>query len=107
LFFQAEDGIRDWSVTGVQTCALPIAHRSQDVRAGDAVSGARLPVGSRIGPAFDGEAASGAAAAERNMRDGAHRHDAGDSADALVEVVAEARMSRRPVVEILLRQRHL
>src|SRR3989339_1338756 len=24
LFFQAEDGIRDWSVTGVQTCALPI-----------------------------------------------------------------------------------
>src|SRR5262249_59607438 len=25
LFFQAEDGIRDWSVTGVQTCALPIS----------------------------------------------------------------------------------
>src|SRR5262249_56189329 len=24
LFFEAEDGIRDWSVTGVQTCALPI-----------------------------------------------------------------------------------
>src|SRR5262249_58102702 len=23
--FQAEDGIRDWSVTGVQTCALPIS----------------------------------------------------------------------------------
>src|SRR2546430_12441242 len=23
-FFQAEDGIRDWTVTGVQTCALPI-----------------------------------------------------------------------------------
>src|SRR5262249_59311292 len=22
--FEAEDGIRDWSVTGVQTCALPI-----------------------------------------------------------------------------------
>src|SRR5438093_10710295 len=28
FFFQAEDGIRDWSVTGVQTCALPIfGHR--------------------------------------------------------------------------------
>ena len=26
FFFQAEDGIRDWSVTGVQTCALPIFH---------------------------------------------------------------------------------
>src|SRR5207237_4021703 len=24
VFFQAEDGIRDSSVTGVQTCALPI-----------------------------------------------------------------------------------
>src|SRR5262249_56505180 len=27
FFFQAEDGIRDWSVTGVQTCALPIYRR--------------------------------------------------------------------------------
>src|SRR5437763_5234044 len=25
FFFQAEDGIRDTSVTGVQTCALPIS----------------------------------------------------------------------------------
>src|SRR5215213_2314031 len=25
FFFQAEDGIRGWSVTGVQTCALPIS----------------------------------------------------------------------------------
>src|SRR5829696_1161773 len=25
VFFQAEDCIRDWSVTGVQTCALPIS----------------------------------------------------------------------------------
>src|SRR5437763_16906166 len=27
FFFQAEDGIRDTSVTGVQTCALPILRR--------------------------------------------------------------------------------
>src|SRR5712664_3072307 len=27
LFFQAEDGIRDLIVTGVQTCALPISGR--------------------------------------------------------------------------------
>src|SRR6267154_1120732 len=26
FFFQAEDGIRDGRVTGVQTCALPISH---------------------------------------------------------------------------------
>src|SRR2546426_6161520 len=29
FFFQAEDGIRDYKVTGVQTCALPIFHRIQ------------------------------------------------------------------------------
>src|SRR5687768_995750 len=28
FFFQAEDGIRDVAVTGVQTCALPISGRS-------------------------------------------------------------------------------
>src|SRR5256885_5625082 len=27
FFFQAEDGIRDYKVTGVQTCALPIFQR--------------------------------------------------------------------------------
>src|SRR5690606_39483654 len=27
FFFQAEDGIRDFHVTGVQTCALPISER--------------------------------------------------------------------------------
>src|SRR5690606_40629895 len=28
FFFQAEDGIRDFHVTGVQTCALPISGRT-------------------------------------------------------------------------------
>src|SRR6266568_1525264 len=33
FFFQAEDGIRDGTVTGVQTCALPIsAHQEKLVR---------------------------------------------------------------------------
>src|SRR5438552_4960959 len=31
FFFQAEDGIRDDLVTGVQTCALPISHRVEDL----------------------------------------------------------------------------
>src|SRR5206468_8743565 len=30
FFFQAEDGIRDLIVTGVQTCALPISLRRSD-----------------------------------------------------------------------------
>src|SRR5689334_24843297 len=29
FFFQAEDGIRDGTVTGVQTCALPISRRDR------------------------------------------------------------------------------
>src|SRR2546422_4661747 len=29
FFFQAEDGIRDVAVTGVQTCALPISSRRE------------------------------------------------------------------------------
>src|SRR5206468_7406072 len=32
FFFQAEDGIRDLIVTGVQTCALPIWARHEDER---------------------------------------------------------------------------
>src|SRR5438445_6971545 len=30
FFFQAEDGIRDIGVTGVQTCALPISSRQSN-----------------------------------------------------------------------------
>src|SRR5687767_15270045 len=32
FFFQAEDGIRDKLVTGVQTCALPISQHTADLR---------------------------------------------------------------------------
>src|SRR3712207_7571004 len=36
FFFQAEDGIRDIGVTGVQTCALPICPRAPARRGGRA-----------------------------------------------------------------------
>src|SRR5688572_33423939 len=43
FFFQAEDGIRDLTVTGVQTCALPIypgvGHNERFEFLGDAVLG--------------------------------------------------------------------
>src|SRR6266446_10931456 len=39
FFFQAEDGIRDYKVTGVQTCALPISRM-------------KLTKGSGLWPAF-------------------------------------------------------
>src|SRR5260370_33525706 len=38
FFFQAEDGIRDSSVTGVQTCALPISPSSMPVDLSHAAS---------------------------------------------------------------------
>src|SRR2546430_8402095 len=40
FFFQAEDGIRDLTVTGVQTCALPIyfsRYRSRDLSVRDII----------------------------------------------------------------------
>src|SRR6266508_4738412 len=46
FFFQAEDGIRDGHVTGVQTCALPIC-RGRHVRAGRAAAHGRELHGDR------------------------------------------------------------
>ena len=51
FFFQAEDGIRDWSVTGVQTCALPICRGDMAISprpclatmAEEIISGIELP----------------------------------------------------------------
>src|SRR5438093_1489074 len=50
FFFQAEDGIRDWSVTGVQTCALPIS--AQDVQAMIAKAAPLLPPGMPTPPFY-------------------------------------------------------
>src|SRR5207253_5527121 len=40
FFFQAEDGIRDGHVTGVQTCALPISPMPQPTPTAPAPTGA-------------------------------------------------------------------
>src|SRR5699024_7406899 len=47
FFFQAEDGIRDRNVTGVQTCALPIYFRTTDGdnAKGNTEAGAAQPCG--------------------------------------------------------------
>src|SRR6266568_8922080 len=42
FFFQAEDGIRDGTVTGVQTCALPILLMDEPFGAIDPITRARL-----------------------------------------------------------------
>src|SRR6266511_5235737 len=41
FFFQAEDGIRDFHVTGVQTCALPISNGREARHADDGAGAGR------------------------------------------------------------------
>src|SRR5579885_3744360 len=61
FFFQAEDGIRDRNVTGVQTCALPISPRRRAAprrRHRDRARGAPQPRRARVrrgGRAVTGE----------------------------------------------------
>src|SRR6267143_5084664 len=47
FFFQAEDGIRDGTVTGVQTCALPI-YPGPDVQRGHAAARVRAEAPARV-----------------------------------------------------------
>src|SRR5260370_28764271 len=74
FFFQAEDGIRDSSVTGVQTCALPILGTTcgRCRRSGQPIR--RRAVGRRT-PAGDpgAGAGSGAAAAAARRANGESR----------------------------------
>src|SRR5207249_8411673 len=44
FFFQAEDGIRDRNVTGVQTCALPIFYKFSADTNNKLITGLRLAV---------------------------------------------------------------
>src|SRR2546422_9615883 len=56
FFFQAEDGIRDVAVTGVQTCALPISFMKRAARGLTRINafGEEMPnVENRVEPASD------------------------------------------------------
>src|SRR2546422_6584444 len=79
FFFQAEDGIRDVAVTGVQTCALPISLRRLD-------AGGARGVGEERGP---GDRPAGRAGGHHRRR-AAHRPTAlcgtGAALDAAVHL---------------------
>src|SRR2546430_7478946 len=74
FFFQAEDGIRDLTVTGVQTCALPI---SAPRRAGAAGRSRRAPASRPPAP----RAAASRAARDRHRAGGRSRRTAAPARD--------------------------
>src|SRR6266702_7754 len=64
FFFQAEDGIRDGHVTGVQTCALPILVRRDCALAVDPL---RARAGGAPGPDLGRSPACGARASRQTQ----------------------------------------
>src|SRR5256885_7012653 len=75
FFFQAEDGIRDYKVTGVQTCALPIFGWTRGCRlqTRPARAGRRVSCAS---DGFAGRLVSGTAGGDRAADDGKQRRAA-------------------------------
>src|SRR5256886_8447853 len=91
FFFQAEDGIRDLTVTGVQTCALPIYHILQAHGDADDVRVAREDLDACHAPrlAFrEGEA-------HARLHDGRGLDDV-DAIDGPGQAVVEAGPEARP-----------
>src|SRR2546430_2475527 len=83
FFFQAEDGIRDLTVTGVQTCALPISARVRELeearrQAGELKTDAPGPTGTVGAVALDRAGHLAAATSTGGLTD-KHRGRVGDS----------------------------
>src|SRR5262249_58407167 len=92
---QAEDGIRDWSVTGVQTCALPILNRiSRPKDASKAPACADLPSptnGSIVSVTAIGHAES----VDRPCGDSRHAAGAARAADSISGKIGRASCRER------------
>src|SRR5258706_535814 len=91
LFFQAEEGIRNWSVTGVQSCALPILALRHD---------RFLPV---AGERLDNDVAVGVGRGDAEHRLPAHaverfQHRVALDVDEFPELRGQACQDRKSVV---------
>src|SRR2546430_7447940 len=72
FFFQAEDGIRDLTVTGVQTCALPISPlRSLGVQLPFTQAAVVIAVAFVASPFYLRQAVAAFEAVDRNLLDAA------------------------------------
>src|SRR6266498_5836765 len=104
FFFQAEDGIRDADVTGVQTCALPISGPRRAARArDDGPSGGggrafrgRAPRGARDPLLTRGGGARGAPARTARVARGARGSARDPGRRARGTARADVRAWRRP-----------
>src|SRR3989441_2418072 len=99
FFFQAEDGIRDKLVTGVQTCALPIAQGSdgrggerQDAEDRDGL--AHAPLRPRLLRQADRSHQAGRRARRPGRQGGRHGADRRDAAAVEDQAVARGRNRR-------------
>src|SRR2546430_4303357 len=94
FFFQAEDGIRDLTVTGVQTCALPISGNGRRSRA-------RQTAGDRVGAASPAElnCISESARPQRALRLGSSRAGGAGSEEHTSEIQSQAKFVCRPLLE--------
>src|SRR5688572_31612583 len=88
FFFQAEDGIRDLTVTGVQTCALPISHHR-----GERLLGVLVPFALRLDDAHEIEAAAGQVGRRRRRPGRRDRGCAGRSEERRVGKECRCRWS--------------
>src|SRR5690606_40195793 len=86
FFFQAEDGIRDFHVTGVQTCALPISAALADEGANVVVADRNIDAGKAVADDITSKGGS-AIFAEVDVADP-------DSAAALAERSEERRVGK-------------
>src|SRR2546430_7240285 len=69
FFFQAEDGIRDLTVTGVQTCALPISGAAATTAARSPTNSARPRVRTRVPPPGQARRRADARTSGNELRD--------------------------------------
>src|SRR2546430_13516868 len=68
FFFQAEDGIRDLTVTGVQTCALPISQPTSASCGPSPLSPFAPPAGQRATSPADRNCADGSVLTRNTLR---------------------------------------
>src|SRR5688500_19312536 len=93
FFFQAEDGIRDYKVTGVQTCALPISTaRGSGARPG--AGGGRGLAGGRGCREPEGRAFWAAAESRERLRSEEHTSELQSPCNLVCRLLLEKKKNR-------------